>query len=330
MTDEQKLIDSIEGEMTPEQVAQLIGMGEGDTEESETGSAPEAAPAKGETEPKVEEGNAGDAKAGDAANAETETAAKAVSARDGVHIIPYEKLEEARHDAKHWKQEAEANRRELEELRAQAAAREAAGEAPTEMDNQAAIAQSAIDQGVDPDIFGDFSEEAMAAGIAKLTKELVEARIAPLEQQLAPMKQQHEQDAIEAHYAAIHAKHPDASSIYESVQLADWINAQPSFVRDGYKAVLESGTTDQIIELFDSFKQANGVATPANQDVKTAAKAAIDQLEEQVPASLSDVPGGRASASSREEAMAGMDGIELIAAMDDMTPEQIERHLNSL
>jgi primosomal replication protein N len=35
-------------------------------------------------------------------------------------------------------------------------------------DNQANIAQQAIDQGVDPAIFGDFSEKDLAAGIQKL------------------------------------------------------------------------------------------------------------------------------------------------------------------
>ena len=329
------VIDSIEGEMTPEQVAELLGFGEGDTDESEKGDAPEVTTDQEVVEQEVDKGSA-DAKADDDAADQSvdplvnNDVKPVISARDGIHTIPYEKLEEARQGEKHWKAQAEASQRELAELRAQADARKAAGEAPTETDKQSELAQSAIDQGVDPDLFGDFSEEALAKGVTALANKLVEERMAAIEQRLAPIQQQQEQDATAAHYQAIHAAHPDAASIAESSQLADWINAQPSFVRDGYKSVLEQGTTNQIIELFDSFKQSTGVATPAKQGVSAAAKAAIDALGEQVPASLTDVPGGRAAASSREEAMAGMDGVDLMLAMDDMTPEQVERYLNNL
>ncbi|MCT2416064.1 hypothetical protein MNU23_30780, partial [Pseudomonas aeruginosa] len=75
-------------------------------------------------------------------------------------------------------------------------ARATAGEAPTSQDNQLAAAQAAMDQGVDPAIFGDFSEEALAAGIQKLIDAKVEARVSALvDQKLAPIQKKEAESA---------------------------------------------------------------------------------------------------------------------------------------
>ena len=339
MTDKTQddFINTIEAELTAEQVAELMSLGEGDTSDSlENDDLPEVVTAKLTDE--AENGEANKDGDSDAEELAKKTAAvvenpanTVIKARDGVHEIPYERLEEARQGEKHWKAQHEAAQAELAELRKQAEERASAGEAPTKADNQAAIAQTAIDQGVDPEIFGDFSEEALAKGVAFLVTQQLEARIKPLEQQLAPMQQQQAVDARESHYARIHEKHPDASSIVESTQLADWIESQPSFARDAYTGLLQSGSADQIIELFDSFKAATGVATPSpKQDVKTAALQAVAKAQAQVPTSLSDLPGGRAGAASHEEALADMGGMELVDSLDNMSPEQIDRFLNGL
>lgn len=328
-------INSIEGELTPEQVAELMSLGEGDTsEELDDDGLPVVIPAEdgdkaGDDKSKEGDGNAEDAKK---AGGESEDPTKsAILAKDGVHLIPYEKLEQARTGEQHWKAQHEAAQRELEELRQQAQARADAGEAPTKTDNQAAIAQTAIDQGVDPDIFGDFSEESLAKGIKQLIEQQVSARLTPIEQQLAPLQQQQAQDATKSHYTRIHEAHPDAPSIYESTQFAGWIESQPSFARDAYTNLMETGTAEQIIEMFDSFKAATGVATPSpKQDVKTAALQAVAKAQAQVPTSLSDLPGGRAGAASHEDALADMGGMELVDSLDNMSPEQIDRFLNGL
>ncbi len=328
-------INSIEGELTPEQVAELMSLGEGDTsEELDDDGLPVVIPAEdsdeaGDDKSKEGDGNADDAKK---AGSESEDPTKsAILAKDGVHLIPYEKLEQARTGEQHWKAQHEASQRELAELRQQAQARADAGEAPTKTDNQAAIAQTAIDQGVDPDIFGDFSEESLAKGIKQLIEQQVSARLTPIEQQLAPLQQQQAQDATKSHYTRIHEAHPDAPSIYESTQFADWIESQPSFARDAYTNLMETGTAEQIIEMFDSFKKSTGVATPtAGKDVRAAAQAAIAKTSPPIPASLSDVPGGRAGAASRDEAMADMGALELMDAMENMSPEQVDRYLNNL
>lgn len=366
-TDQQnEFIQSLNGDLSATQAAQLLEMsGQGDTgaTSSELAAQPSAAPvpAAGTTP-----GDAGATGASDSATTATAASPSAAApaatpaaaavelnasnavilAKDGKHTIGYEKLVEAREGEKHWKAQAEAAQTQLAELQAQAKTRADAGETPTQTDAQVAAAQAAIDQGIDPGIFGDFSEEDLAKGIQTLVDAKVAAKVdAIVAQKLAPIQQKHATDATQTHYAAIYEAHPDADSLAESKELGDWINTQPSFVRDGYNAVLQKGSTQQVIELFSAFKQATGATQGAgagaaaggteqvNPDaVKAAARAAIANAPTRVPSSLTDFPGGRPAGLSRDEQMADMNGRELLDAMNtgNMTPEQIDRFLNTL
>lgn len=323
MSTNNEFIQSLEGELTAEQVDQLIHGSEGDTDAQadDEGNVPGVTT---KTEDSKQDGEADDSGL---------TAENAVvMARDNKHTIPFEKLEEAREGQKHWRAQAEAAQRELESLKAQAQARADAGQAPTKQDNQIAAAEAAIDAGVDPELFGDFSEEALAAGINKLVQRQVDAR---LQSALAPYEKREAQTATEAHYNAIYAAHPDADSIAQSQELAEWIESQPTFVRGSMSAVMQQGSTEQVIELLSAFKSATGTTQAAGnftaQAVRTAAKQKAANAKSDVPASLSDFPAGRAGATSRDEAMHDMSsGIDLATAMDDMTPEQIEQFLNRL
>lgn len=364
-TDQQnEFIQSLNGDLNPTQAAQLLEMsGQGDTGATspELAAQPGAATATAEGTTSSDAGTTGantsataapaastPAAAPDAtpAAASELTAANAVIlAKDGKHTIGYEKLVEAREGEKHWKAQAEAAQTQLAELQAQAKTRADAGQTPTQTDAQVAAAQAAIDQGIDPGIFGDFSEEDLAKGIQTLVDAKVAAKVdAIVAQKLAPIQQKHATEASDSHYAAIYKAHPDADSLAESKELGDWINTQPSFVRDGYNAVLQKGSTQQVIELFSAFKQATGTTQGAgagaaagteqvnSEAVKAAAQAAIATAPSRVPASLTDLPGGRPAGLSRDEQMADMNGRELLDAMGagNMTPEQIERFLNTL
>lgn len=336
------------GVLTPEQAAQLLELGEqGDTgKQPEQAVVPAAAAEGGGEKP---EGEAKDAKTepndkpqGEAApttDDEPKDPSKAVIlAKDGVHTIEFQKLVDAREDAKQWRTRAEAAQHELDALKAQAEQRAAAGEAPTKVDKQVEVAQAAIDQGADPSLFGDFSEEALAKGIDAIVEQRVNARLAAavdakVEAALKPFQQQQAATAHDEHLRAIYAKHPDADSIAESKELGDWIAKQPSFVQAGYRDVLAKGGTAAVIELFDAFKadkqgtQAAADATPAGV-VKAQAKAAIAAAAEKVPNSLSDIPGGRSGPSNPDEAIASLSGPDMAERMASMTPAQIEAYLN--
>lgn len=336
-TTQDAFIQSLSGDMTPQQAAQLLEMGNGDTgaQSSDEGGQPAATPAASEVTPPAD---APVSKTPDPATqvAEPDATNTVLLAKDGKHTIGYEKLVEARDAEKHWRAQAEAAQAQLAQLQAEAQQRANAGQAPTQADNQAAAAQAAIDAGVDASLFGDFSEESLAKGIQSLVDQQVAAKVdAAVKQALAPMEQQKATDAEKAHYQAIYAKHPDADSIGESKELADWITAQPSYLRKAYESVLTQGTTTDIIEMFDHFKSATGVtpaaakAQPTEAEIKAAAKAAVATSPAQVPTSLTSFPSGRPGAgASPDEAMATMNSHDLMQAMQNMTPQQIEQFLN--
>lgn len=332
MTTQDEFIQQHEGNLTPELAAQLLELGEGDTgSRPEIESVPDAPAIGKEDAPEGSKETGANAAEGDAQNA-------VILARDGIHTIDYQKLVDAREGEKHWKAQAEEANRKLAELQTAAEARAENGQAPTEIDNQVAAAQAAIDAGADPDLFGDFSEEALAKGIATLVEQKTRAIAAQIEARLeeavAPLQLKQVTDANTAHYQAIYSKHPDADSIAESKELTDWIASKPSFARAGYVAALEKGSANDVIELFDAFKTETGrtqnAAALPKGDAKAAAKAAIEKAAPVIPASLSDIPGGRSGAPSADEAMDGLSGIDLLEAMQEKgwSPKQIETYLN--
>ncbi|TEU23368.1 hypothetical protein [Alkanindiges illinoisensis] len=321
ITDQQsEFIQSHDGDLTPEQAAALLDMADGDTATAETGSTPDATPEPDVTpQPKPAE-----------QVAEPDPDNSVILAKDGKHTIPFEKLTEARNAEKHWKQQYEAMQQQMADLQAQAQLRADAGIAPTVTDNQVAAAEAAIANGVDPQIFGDFSEEALAKGIQQLIDQQVKAQVeAHLSSALKPIQDKQALDAVQAHYQAIYEKHPDADSIAESSELDNWIKSQPSFVQAATVDVLQNGSAQQIVELFDRFKQDTGKTQVADSDIKAKAQAAIANTAPQPPASLSDFPAGRpGAAATQQEAMAAMDSQSLLDHMQGMSPEQIEQFLN--
>ncbi len=266
---------------------------------------------------------------------EPDAANTVILAKDGKHTIPYSKLEEARRNEQAARAAAQAALDELAALRAQAEQRAAAGVAPTAADNTSAIVQQAIESGeADPAIFGDFSEAAMANGIATLIRQ----GFTSLRQELEPITAQHQTSAVEKHYGAIYQVHPDADSIAESQELESWITSKPSFTQAAYRAVLDpqgKGTAQQVVELFSAFKKETGAdkaaSAPATSvDPKAAAKAAIATIKPAVPSSLSDFPGGRAGPTSFTDRMASMSEVELFNAVNtgEISQAQLNDYLN--
>lgn len=329
---------AVNGELTDAQMVQMMSLPEGDTSALLEGGMPDATESA-EATPDGEQGTTNEAENESATTPEPDPAKAVVLAKDGVHTIPYEKLAEAREGEKHWKAQAEAAAAELAALKAQAEQRAEAGEAPTQTDKALAIAQEAIAQGVDPSFFGDFSEEALAQGVDKVVElrlkereQAIEKRVqerveAALAQALGPIQQKQQIDAVQSHMSAIYAAHPDADSIAESKELADWIEAQPSFARAGFKAVLQQGTTAEVIEFFDTFKQATGKAaqqnTPEQSDVSAAAKAALAKAKAQVPTSLSEIPAGSKAHHDEAEALMEMSDSNALNSFMGKSPEQI-------
>ena len=318
---------AVNGELTDAQMLQMMNLPEGDTSALLDSGTPDAA-APEQVKPDSGQGPTNEKTNDSATTPEPDPEKAVVLAKDGVHTIPYEKLVEARDGAKHWKDQAEAAMAELTALKAQAQQRADAGQAPTQTDAAVATAQAAIAQGVDPEIFGDFSEEALAKGIQALVDMRVQEQVdAAMSKALAPLQQKQQAEAANAHLSAIYAAHPDADSIAESKELADWIAAQPSFARAGYQAVLQQGSTAEVIEFFDTFKQATGKAAQqtatGKPDVAAAAQAALAKAKAPVPTSLSEIPAGSKAHHDEAEALMEMSDGNTLSSFMAKSPEQI-------
>lgn len=274
-----------------------------------------------------------------------EPAGAPIASKSGAYTIPYEKLAEARDRAKTLEGENETLRAQLAELTAKqqanlasaessAQARADAGAAQTQADQNLNTAKAAMEQGVDASIFGDFSEEGIAKGIATLVGSMREELRAELREEAArelkPLKEREAKEAVDGHYGAIYAKHPDANEIAQSAEFAAWHKSLPSYARAAVNAVLDpktGGTAEEVIEVFDTFKAQTGKASaPAAQD-----KGKAPEVQRRVPNSLSEMAGEQHQDIAQQVmASAGTDNAALLERMQDMTPEQIERVMNAI
>jgi hypothetical protein len=344
-TSHESFYSSIDGALTPEQAAQALALAEsGDTGATalENGGAPTttaasddagAVDAGTETEQKGAPAAAKTDGAQDIPEDQQTAANTVILAKDGKHTIGFDQLERARQQRDEFRAQAEATQQKLEVLQAQAQARADAGQAPTKTDNMAATAAAAIESGADADLFGDFSEAALRAGIEKLVAQQVASQVqAQVSKAVEPLQAKHEKDAAASHYDAIYTAHPNADSMVHSTEFKAWVDAHPSAVRNAYWDLFDGktgGTAAQIVEVFDAFKGATEKPSPQPAaDAKTAAKAATDGARTEPPSSLSSIPGGRASGTSALDATADMSGLEMLQATADMSPAQVEAWLN--
>lgn len=265
-----------------------------------------------------------------------------VLAKDGKHTIDFSVLADTREKAQQFQAKYEAAEQELAVLKAAAQARADNGEAPTAADTMVAAAQAAMDAGVDITLFGDFSEEAMAAGIDKHVNNRVAAEVnakvaaavkTAVDEALAPLRAKEQADSADAHVSAVLAAHPDAGSIAQSVELDNWIKAQPSYLQPAMRQVQEGGTTEQVIELISNFKAATGAtqaAAPGHKQAAQAAQEAISRVTAPIPASLSDIPGGRPGDVTLNDRMASMSEIDMFNAVNsgEISQAQLDAYLN--
>lgn len=265
-----------------------------------------------------------------------------VLAKDGKHTIDFSVLADTREKAQQFQAKYEAAQQELAALKAAAQARADNGEAPTAADTMVAAAQAAMDAGADITLFGDFSEEAIAAGIDKHVNNRVAAAVnaevaaavkAAVDEALAPLRAKEQAETADAHVRAVLAAHPDAGSIAQSVELDNWIKAQPSYLQPAMRQVQEGGTTEQVIELISNFKAATGAtqaAAPGHKQAAQAAQEAISRVTAPIPASLSDIPGGRPGDVTLNDRMASMSEIDMFNAVNsgEISQAQLEAYLN--
>ena len=307
--------NAVDGELTAAQMMELVQLPEGDIASASTASANSSVPAAASD---AQTKKPTDTQSTTAATAPTDAQAQVILAKDGVHTIPFEKLVEAREEGKHWKAQAQAAQDALAALQAQADARADAGKAATATDKAVEAASAAIEAGADPDLFGDFSEEAIRAGVKKLVAEQTAALRAELAREFAPIKQAAEVNEVEQARNLVLSKHPDAASIAESAELDQWVQSKPAFVRGAYQQVITGGTPAQVVELLDAFK-AETKPAPANAGAEAAAAKAIANAKTRSPSSLSDIPGGVAASTNPAEGLADASAQDLISKFEGLS-----------
>lgn len=297
------LANQVNGELTDAQTMHMLGLPEGDSTQVQSS---EPAAAADVTQPVAE------------VVKPVEAPTPVIVAKDGVHTIPFEKLAEAREAEQHWKRVAIEAQQALEAQKA----------APV---TQAQATQVESIPLVEGDVFGDYSEEAIAKGVEKLVNAKTAVIQAQLEAKFAtvmePLQKQQVESATDAHFNAINAAHPDVESVVQSAELAQWIASQPSFVRAGYQAAIAQGTATEVIEALDAYKAATGRNLPAagskKLDVAAAAQAAIAKAQSAPPMSLSEIPAGTNAHLDEAVAMLEMSDAGIMSKFDGKSPEQI-------
>lgn len=284
-----------------------------------------------------------------------------IASKSGAYTIPYEKLEQSRERVKSLEDRTKTLEGENETLRAQLAelnakqqanleraednaqARVDAGQAQTQADQNLEAAKAAMQQGVDASLFGDFSEEGIAKGIAALMERTREQLRAELREEAArelkPIKERDAKEVSDSHYSAIYEKHPDADEIVQSSEFAAWVNGLPGFQRGAVNAVLDpakGGTAVEVIEVFDMFKAQAGKAATAPAPApapagKQVGEGKAPEVQRRVPNSLSEAAGEQhQDVSQQVMAMAGTNPNALLERMLDMPSDQLDRVMNAV
>lgn len=326
MSTEQEINEQIEnaGKLDPNLAAALLEMEDAKLN-GETVPVAELGNEPGITQEQVENPKAAQAPSDDEMNAKNAV----VMAKDGIHTIPFEKLAEARDEAKEWRQRFEEQQAHIAAMQQaqpnQAAPAVAEGNLQTA---QALIEASGNDQDV-IELFGDFSEQAIAKAVNTLVQQQLSTQVdAIVQQKLGEITQQQQTlTAQEQHFKSISDTHPDWTSVVESSEFDTWLKKQPSYVQDGIDQVFKGGTAHQVNQVLSDYKtQNNLVVNDPVASIKEAAKQAVNNARSQVPHSLSDLPAGSPTAVSREERLSNLNGAELVEEMGSWTQEQIDAY----
>lgn len=309
----------VDGNITDAQAMQMLALPEGDSAiTAQSSEAPDAA---------QDDSTTGKVVAATADTGDDKQTTPVVLAKDGMHTIPYEQLEEARRAAQYYRQQLELAQAQA---RAQAQAPTRAEQNPEPTQPQKGwISQEEVSQAM-----GDFSEEAIANGVMTLVDKRAQALLSEVEARAEAKAAERVRAELESrdlqarwneHFDSVYKAHPDAESIAQSQELQAWISSQPSYAQNGIVHALQHGTAAQVIEALDAFKastaapMATATTTPAAKpETLAAAKAAIAKAKAAPPISLSAVPAGSHAA------------VDELAAISDMSDAQLMKKFGSL
>lgn len=110
---------------------------------------------------------------------------------------------------------------------------------------------------------------------AEIAQKIVKAEIEKLRPTFEKVETFTRQTETEAHFLQIEKAHPDYRKYVDNGALNAFIESQPSFVRSRMQEITTSGTAEEVIELFDTFKQSNSKRKAGSTSQKADALAAV-------------------------------------------------------
>lgn len=137
--------------------------------------------------------------------------------------------------------------------------------------------------------FGDEMPKALADA-TKLILGKVDARINQLEGALAPVSETYTKISMDKHFAEIEAVHPDRQELVDSGAVRNWINSQPTYKQEMYRKVYEQGTSDELVDLFTTFKNESDYEPSAVPEKKAKAKSDKSKATDDALADQEAVP----------------------------------------
>jgi len=104
----------------------------------------------------------------------------------------------------------------------------------------------------------------------QIARKIVEEEVGSIRPTIDSVKDTIQSQTMREHVGKIETAHPDWKQIRDSGSLITWIEKQPKFVQPGLTKVVEEGSAEEIIELFDTYKRSTGQKRTVNTGTKTA------------------------------------------------------------
>lgn len=107
-------------------------------------------------------------------------------------------------------------------------------------------------------------EKPIKALIKKVAGSMVKAELEKVESRVKQVEDTQVESSAKSHIERITEAHPDWKDIFDSGKLTTWIEAQPKILQRTLNDIVENGSTEDIIEMFDQYKGSNNA--PADQN----------------------------------------------------------------
>ena len=307
--------------LSVEDQAKVFG---GGSIEGEISSDPPDAAAQTESEPE----------GGEEAPEQSNSADKpAVLAKDGKHLIPFEELENAREQARQWKQlaeEASALAEHLKNTGQQQTPDESAsgkeGEGSIDLDNLEMQAEEASLAG-DMDTYRVLRKQINSEVERRAASRAIEA----LQEREARERQRAIETAVQAEASKAIAQYPFLDHLGSN---PNWeAIAQVQALRDLYAAngsAIDKALADAVAKVALMYAEPKKSAPAEPEDVAAKAAAAIAKAKAPAPNSMSSIPSASIPHHDEADALLDMGSNQLNEKFMSMAPDQIERVLARL